>query len=41
MTFKIINRDRIVIDTVYAPNYDVALRRAIHLYGLEIEVEEK
>ena len=41
MTFNIIDKNGQYLGTVYAPNYETALRRAVAEYGLEVEVEER
>ena len=41
MTFNVIDKNGQYLGTIYAPNYSTAFERAVHEYGLEIEVEEK
>ena len=40
MRYIVIGKDGNNVGTVYAPNEDAALERAVKKYGLEIEVKE-
>ena len=40
MRYLVIDKDGYKCGTVYAPNAETALERAIKEYGLEVEVEE-
>jgi len=40
MRFIVVDRDGNRVGSVYGPNYETALKRAIKQYGMEVEIEE-
>ena len=40
MRYLVLDKDGKKVGTVYAPNNETALERAVKEYGLEVEVEE-